>query len=507
MQLEANTGRSLQRQRIVERDSDDFQGKISSRHVIARKINKTIFFLLLMVIGLTAIPYGATENWWDALYQCVIFALVILWACEGLLGGIFRVNGKALLLPLLLLAAFMFFQTIPLFGTPDEAAAIENGGRRALSADSYETLRLAYKTLALALTLGLLLTYVTNLRRFRALVYLVISIGTIIAFIALGQQLLNLASTDEQVTSGTATLGVFINRNHFAFLMEMSFGLTLGLIFAGGVRRKWFVRHLAVALILLIALLTSGSSGGILSALCLLIFFALMYGTIYPVSAGEGKRSSKLITRLKVRLRGSVLLRIVLAVALLLTMLIGVALISDEPMTARFRAVSNELSVGDADATMQTQRMEIWRATIRLIKDNPLFGVGFGAFWVAITEYHNASGNFTLYQVHNDYLELLASGGLFAFLLAAWFALAVFVKVRARIKKSVDNFRRAACFGALAGIFAVAVHSFVDFGLHVTINMLIFLVLVAIAVVNVTFIQEPEFDNESPHNDTALVTT
>jgi hypothetical protein len=34
---------------------------------------------------------------------------------------------------------------------------------------------------------------------------------------------------------------------------------------------------------------------------------------------------------------------------------------------------------------------------------------------------------------------------------------------------------------ALAGIFAVAIHSLVDFGLHLTINAVVFTVLIAIA--------------------------
>ena len=43
-----------------------------------------------------------------------------------------------------------------------------------------------------------------------------------------------------------------------------------------------------------------------------------------------------------------------------------------------------------------------------------------------------------------------------------------------------DRYLRAAKFGALAGIVAVAVHSLVDFGLHLTINAAVFTVLLAI---------------------------
>jgi hypothetical protein len=47
--------------------------------------------------------------------------------------------------------------------------------------------------------------------------------------------------------------------------------------------------------------------------------------------------------------------------------------------------------------------------------------------------------------------------------------------------QSTNRFRRAACFGATIGIIGVAVHSPVDFGLHMMINALIFTTLIVIA--------------------------
>ena len=33
------------------------------------------FYSLLVLIALTAIPYGAAEGWWKALFQCAVFFL------------------------------------------------------------------------------------------------------------------------------------------------------------------------------------------------------------------------------------------------------------------------------------------------------------------------------------------------------------------------------------------------------------------------------------------------
>ena len=48
-------------------------------------------------------------------------------------------------------------------------------------------------------------------------------------------------------------------------------------------------------------------------------------------------------------------------------------------------------------------------------------------------------------------------------------------------RQSGDDFRRGVATGALAGCFAVLVHSFFDFTLHTTANALLFLVLAALA--------------------------
>ena len=66
-----------------------------------------------------------------------------------------------------------------------------------------------------------------------------------------------------------------------------------------------------------------------------------------------------------------------------------------------------------------------------------------------------------------------------------WMSIPFALIKRAREQlRSTDQFRRAACFGALVGLFGVACHSLVDFGLHITINALVFTALVAIATLN-----------------------
>jgi O-antigen ligase len=120
--------------------------------------------------------------------------------------------------------------------------------------------------------------------------------------------------------------------------------------------------------------------------------------------------------------------------------------------------------------------------TWEMIKDHPLVGVGFGGYWIAITRYHKASGELTPQQAHNDYLELPASGGLIGVAIGLWFVGGFCKDFLIRLRNR-DPLLGALSIGALAGIFAVAIHSIVDFGLHITINAVLFATLMVIATV------------------------
>src|SRR6266849_1173016 len=82
---------------------------------VARFLDPVIFYTLLVVIALTAIPYGTVEPWWVGTFECAIFALGLLWVIEGLLSGAWLVGQHRLLIPLLALVIFAFIQmTLPL---------------------------------------------------------------------------------------------------------------------------------------------------------------------------------------------------------------------------------------------------------------------------------------------------------------------------------------------------------------------------------------------------------
>jgi O-antigen ligase len=118
--------------------------------------------------------------------------------------------------------------------------------------------------------------------------------------------------------------------------------------------------------------------------------------------------------------------------------------------------------------------------TLDVIKAHPLLGSGLGSFSVIYTRYDTRNGAFRLEQAHNDYLQTLSDAGILGALLGAAFIVILFKRGFAQ-RETHDEFRRGATTGALAGCFAVLVHSFFDFTLHTTANALLFVIICAVA--------------------------
>src|SRR5262247_2227389 len=67
---------------------------------IRRFLDLIAFASLLLIVVLTAIPYGSTDAWWTSAFECAVFAVAALWFLRILLGENLRLNGLSLLFPL-----------------------------------------------------------------------------------------------------------------------------------------------------------------------------------------------------------------------------------------------------------------------------------------------------------------------------------------------------------------------------------------------------------------------
>jgi hypothetical protein len=449
----------------------------SFRERVRRLLEGMIFCGVLTLIALTAVPYGTVDAWWESIFESAVFILGILWILEGTLGCSGLVREHRLLLPLFALVVFALIQSLPWgksAGGPALAGAFVG---RAVSVDPFETWRFALKLSAITLTLGLLLRYVSSVTRLQILIYFVIGIALASALFGLLRAGLPRSVWDPTWSRLTPdqSYGQFENRNHFAFLMEMAIGLVLGLVVSERALRKRLPLYVLSGLTLWAALLLTHSRGGVLSLMLEIPFFFFLYGKFRTAPgskktnpAPERKRSFSLAKK------------VALATFLVAAVAASVVLIGGDETIYRFETTPDEFAARSVGPP-KIQRPQIWRGTLELIKDHPLMGVGFAGYSVAIPRYLRLSGDWAPQQAHNDYLEVLASGGVIGGALFAWFLL-IFARTTLNRQSSDFQSARAVKCGAVAGLFAVAVHSLFDFGLHITVNSLICTALVVVAV-------------------------
>ncbi|HJS24149.1 MAG TPA: hypothetical protein VJ751_07335, partial [Pyrinomonadaceae bacterium] len=133
-------------------------------------LNKIVFGALLALIVIAAIPYGTVEPWWKAAFVCSVFGLCIVALIEI---GSSKIQGGAILMPMLALAALAFVQTLSL-GTLEVAGfSVWN----TISADPYQTRFFSLQMLALTACLALFYRYANTERRMRILVYTILAVA------------------------------------------------------------------------------------------------------------------------------------------------------------------------------------------------------------------------------------------------------------------------------------------------------------------------------------------
>ncbi|HEX8290802.1 MAG TPA: O-antigen ligase family protein [Pyrinomonadaceae bacterium] len=436
-------------------------------NVAAGRLSSLIFAALVAVVPLSSIPYGSVEPLWTALFEAWVFLLAALWAMEGALSGRWVSRAHAPVLPGLALAAYALLQSFDFGGA-------------AVSYDPYETRLVALLLLAYTSYLALLLRYTENERRLRALLYAVVAAGLASALFGVARQTAQRGGEGfllEHLRPG-AGYAQFVNRNHFAYLAEMALGVLLGLVAGRGVARGKVLVPLALALPLWAALVLSNSRGGILAMLCQVIFLGACFGVTRARGADSAEGAGATPSPLD-RVAGSKAARAGLVFALLLTITVGVVWLGGDAVAERVASVGEEVTAGATDAT-RSGRKDIWAATWASFAEHPLFGVGFGGYWVAVSGRHEGSGGLVPQQAHNDYLEVLASGGLVGAAVVFAFLLLLVRRSVPRLREG-SPFARAACLGALTGLCGVAVHSLFEFGLHVPSNAFASLALAAAA--------------------------
>jgi O-antigen ligase len=413
--------------------------------------NKVGFFLISVIIVFTTMAYGTVHQPVLSLFYILVAIPVVLWAIDGYSSGAIRFSASHIQLALLAAAVYGAIQVIP-FGTLADTAGVP-GIPRTISLDPFATRVSAIHFFALFLLFGVMLVLLDSAKRIRRLAIVITVFGFAYAFYAILQSVLSPLKIYGLYEAG-APFGSFVNRHNFAAFMEMTMALPLGLLFVGAVGKDKRLLYVTAIALMGVALLLSGSRGGLVAFIAEIIFLVLL-------TTGTKSRS-----RLGLKLG--------LAGLLLVAIIGGAIFVGGETSLTRVAETA-------ATQDVTTGRSNIWQVTLRVIAANMPFGVGFGALGVAYTQHDSMSGLERVEQAHNDYLQVLADAGLVGLLIGAFFLWQLFRLGRDSMKVR-NTYRKGIAFGALAGIFAILVHSIFDFVLHTTAISVMFLTLLAMLV-------------------------
>jgi len=121
---------------------------------------------------------------------------------------------------------------------------------------------------------------------------------------------------------------------------------------------------------------------------------------------------------------------------------------------------------------------------LRMFHETSLFGCGFGSFRHVYPIFQSPSLAYRWLHVHNDWAQLLAEGGLVGTLL---FLAAVALWARTIAGRFARASKRGSLLvlGILFGLTTIALHSFVDYGLHKPANAFLLAALAGMAVAGV----------------------
>ena len=439
--------------------------------------SRMLIFLLCGTLILATVLFGMVDAGTLSLFCIGAGLLGWLWLIDAWKIGELRYSPSFLQLPMLGLILVGLIQMLPLrnlaASLPQNLLGLPISS--SLSLDAFATRLAVAELVAMLIYFAAALAFINTTERLRAVANTIIILGFAMAVVGIIQyfsgdgRALWLRESPQAVPFAS-----FINRHHFGALMEMTLGLTLGLIYTNGVGSEKRPLYLFAVIVMGVALVLTSSRGALLSFFGLLTFLTLAVFARRSKrnSADESGASKKAVSANRLALIGG-------GTGLILIIFATVWLLGGD--SSLLRGLGATGGAGD----VSSGRLQFWQTTLLMIRDFPFLGVGLNAFGVAYTRYDAMNGYFRIEQAHNDYLQVSAEAGIVGLVLVLAFIFLLFGRGWQVFSTSSDRARRGIALGALAGCFGILIHSFFDFPLRTPSNLLTFLILVALATVSV----------------------
>ncbi|MEW6052666.1 MAG: O-antigen ligase family protein [Nitrospirota bacterium] len=450
-------------------------------------MTRTISILFLCILIFSPLAFGAVELWSLVIMETTSIAALLLLLLRNVRKKdpfLYEMPG---IIPLLCLLAYAGLQIIPLppefvrIISPEtyhlyrETVLAEQAGSPWLSLSIHKKaalmsfFRLSAYIAFYALTIQLL----ARKDDFIRVVDVIVIFGALLALFGILQHILsnNKIYWIRSLGQGGSIFGPYVNRNHYAGLMEMIFPLVLSLFlyYKPHVKNRSLREKIAelfnlqrtniylllgfASVLIATSIFLTLSRSGIVSLCISMIFFGILF-----ISKGANRK------------RGIIIVVIFVLIAF------SVGWFGWEPIFERFEKVRSP------EGDIRELRVEIWKDSMNIIRDFPLFGTGFGSFVNIYPKYRTITGDRVADHAHNDYLEILSDGGFVAFALCLWFVLVLTYKAFRNFLRRREIYSIYLFIAAVSGLLSILMHSITDFNLHIGANGLYFFFLSGVAV-------------------------
>jgi len=444
-----------------------------------------ILVVLVAMIVLSPLAMGSVAPWAKNSLFVLSLALTALWLVQAVARKRLRLVREPFLIFAGLFLLVAVFQLIPLSAGQIETISANTGELyektvhdyssseegRTLSITPYHT---EWELRRLVTFLLVFLVVINTFRTRGQIVTVILALVAVGSFEALYGFYERFTGGDhifwnEKIFNTEAVTGTFINKNHFAGLVEMILPVALGYfmtiaprwnrggnfraraidaISGSGLHRQIIVGLLIV--IMAVAVLFSLSRAGIICMTGSVIAFFLFVG----ITAGFRKYT--------------------LALLLMMLVIICVALgIGTEMVIERLEEASSSQSIS------WRGRLDLWNSGIEMIGNYPILGSGLGTFEEGFERFQSPRfGDRYADYLHNDWLQVFCETGMVGGLIAVGGILFLFGSLMRKTLSRHDPFCRWIAIGGLAACGAMFLHSIFDFNLYkITSNGLVFVVI------------------------------
>ncbi len=403
------------------------------------------FYGLFGLLLLGPLMFGAVEPWAIFVLEAGTALLCLMWVGQQATASEINLTWHPLFAPMLAFASLVVIQI-----------AI---GRSAYYFDTSHVARLycAYGALCF-----LVVQLIRNKAQLKQLAIAFCGYGFAVAIFGLLQ---SLSSTGQiywiRTIPNASIYGPYINRSHYAGLMEMLVPVPLVLSFTSFTEGSQKTMARVAAAVMASTIFLSKSRGG-------MVAFVVEMAMLAVILARQKQGKT-----------------VALSLGIFLALIAGLLIwLGGSELNQRLVSIKTETTTELQGGT----RMDINRdALLRMFPQKPVLGWGLGAFPEVYPRYRTFFTDLYINEAHNDYLQLLVEMGAAGFVAMLWFVGAMYYRAIRKMKNWSSDPNGTLGLIAMLGCTGILVHSFVDFNLQIPANAALFYVWCVIAALDPRF--------------------